>query len=111
MTIKEIKNLRETEDKEVKEIKRNFNFAGSSLADPVEKRKYVLGYVVAEANEGGGLLVFGITDKHPHVVARTTFATGKTGEMENQIYEWFDIRVKIEKFFENEKRVFNFNLP
>ena len=112
MTIKEIKNLRETEDKiEFKEAKRNFNFAGGSHADPAERRKCVLGYIVALANEGGGLLVFGMTDKHPHEVVGTTFAAGKTGAMENQIYERLDIRVKIEELFENDKRVLVFKIP
>jgi ATP-dependent DNA helicase RecG len=112
MTIKDIKNLRETEDKiEFKEAKRNFNFAGGSHADPAERRKCVLGYIVALANEGGGLLVFGMTDKHPHEVVGTTFAADKTGEMENQIYERLDIRVKIEELFENDKRVLVFKIP
>jgi methylphosphotriester-DNA--protein-cysteine methyltransferase len=40
MTIKEIKRLRETEDRvEFKEAKRDFNFAGGSHADPRDRRK------------------------------------------------------------------------
>jgi ATP-dependent DNA helicase RecG len=75
MTIQELKKLRETEDKvEFKEAKKDFNFAGGSHADPVERRKCVLGYVVALANEGGGLLVFGMKDKYPHDVVGTLFA-------------------------------------
>jgi len=112
MTIKEIKNLRETEDKiEFKEAKRNFNFAGGSHADPAERRKCVLGYAVALANEGGGMLVLGMKDKHPHEVVGTTFAEGGTGKMEDEIYERLDIRVKIEELFENEKRVLVFKIP
>ena len=112
MTIQEIKNLRETEDKiEYKEAKRTFNFAGGSHADPAERRKCVLGYVVAFANEGGGLLVLGMKDTHPHEVVGTVFAEGKTGKMEDEIYERLDIRVKIEELFENEKRVLVFKIP
>ena len=112
MTIQEIKNLRETEDKiEFKEAKRNFNFAGGSHADPAERRKCVLGYAVALANEGGGMLVLGMKDKHPHEVVGTTFAEGGTGKMEDEIYERLDIRVKIEELFENEKRVLVFKIP
>jgi ATP-dependent DNA helicase RecG len=51
MKIQEIKKLRETEDKvEFKEAKKNFSFAGGNHADPAERRKCVLGYVVALAN-------------------------------------------------------------
>ncbi|MDR1881701.1 MAG: ATP-binding protein [Prevotella sp.] len=54
MTVQEIRQLRETEDRvEFKEAKNGFNFAGGSHADPAERRKCVLGYVVALANEGG----------------------------------------------------------
>ena len=112
MTIKEIKNLRETEDKiEFKEAKKNFNFAGGSHADPAERRKCVLGYIVALANEGGGLLVLGMKDKHPHDVVGTTFAKDTIGKMEDEIYERLDIRVRIEELFENDKRVLVFKIP
>jgi len=112
MTIQELKKLRETEDKvEFKEAKRNFNFAGGSHADPTERRKCVLGYTVALANEGGGLLVLGMKDNHPHEVVGTAFAEGKIGKMEDEIYERLDIRVKIEELFENEKRVLVFKIP
>jgi len=112
MTIQEIKNLRETEDKiEFKEAKRTFNFAGGSHADPAERRKCVLGYIVAIANEGGGLLVLGMKDKLPHEVVGTSFAENSTGKMEDEIYERLDIRVRIEELFENEKRVLVFKIP
>jgi len=58
MTVQELKKLRETENKvEFKEAKRDFSFAGSSHVNPSERRKCVLGYIVALANEGGGYLV------------------------------------------------------
>ena len=72
MTIQNIKTLRETEDKvEFKEAKRDFNFAGGSHTDPAKRRKCVLGYTVALANEGGGMLVLWMKDKHPHEVVGT----------------------------------------
>ena len=114
MTIQEIKKLRETEDKiEFKEAKNGFNFAGGSHADPAERRKCVLGYVVALANEGGGLLVFGVKEKKelPHEIVGTTFADGKIGKVEDEIYERLSIRIKIEELFENEKRVLVFSIP
>jgi len=112
MTIRDLKKLRETEDKvEFKEAKRDFNFAGGSHADPSERRKCVLGYVVALANEGGGLLVFGMKDKYPHEVVGTTFAEGKIGKMEDEIYERLSIRVEIKELFEDDKRVLVFKIP
>ena len=114
MTVQEIIKLRETEDKvEFKEAKRNFNFAGGSHADPVERRKCVLGYIVALANEGGGLLVFGIKEKKepPHDIVGTAFAEGLIGELEDKIYEHLSIRVRIEEIFDNDKRVLVFNIP
>ena len=98
MTIQEIKRLREREDKvEFKEAKRNFNFDGGSHADPSERRKCVLGYVVALANEGGGLLVMGVKEKKilPHEIVGTTFAEGKIGALEDTIYERLSFRVRI----------------
>ena len=75
MTINELKKLRETEDKiEFKEAKRNFNFAGGSHSDPADRRKCVLGYTVALANEGGGMLVLGMNDKYPHEIVGTVFS-------------------------------------
>ena len=114
MTIQEIKRLRETKDKvEFKEAKRNFNFDGGSHADPSERRKCVLGYVVALANEGGGLLIMGVKEKKvlPHEIVGTTFAEGKIGALEDTIYERLSFRVRIEELFDNEKRVLVFNIP
>ena len=114
MTIQEIKRLRETEDKvEFKEAKRDFSFAGGSHSDPADRRKCVLGYVVALANEGGGALVLGIKEKRtlPHEIVGTTFADGKIGIMEDEIYKRLSIRVRIEELFDNDRRVLVFNVP
>lgn len=114
MTIQEIKRLRETEDKvEFKEAKRDFNFAGGSHADPAERRKCLLGYVVALANEDGGLLIFGVKEnKHlPHEIVGTAFAEGKLGALADEIYERLAVRVEIEELFDNDKRVLVFKIP
>ena len=114
MTIQEIKRLRETEDKvEFKEAKRNFNFDGGSHTDPLERRKCLLGYVVALANEGGGMLVLGIKEKNvlPHEVVGTTYAEGKIGALEDTIYERLSIRVRIEELFDADKRVLVVTIP
>jgi ATP-dependent DNA helicase RecG len=112
MTIQELKKLRETEDKvEFKEAKKDFNFAGGSHTDPAERRKCVLGYVVALANEGGGLLVFGMNDDYPHKVVGTAFAQNKIGAVEDEIYERLSIRVKITELYEGINRVLVFHIP
>jgi ATP-dependent DNA helicase RecG len=112
MTIKEIKRLRETEDRvEFKEAKRDFNFAGGTHADPRERRKCILGYVVALANEGGGYLVFGVREKSPNEVVGTAFAESKIGELTDNIYKRLEIRVEIEELFDDEKRVLVFKIP
>jgi len=114
MTIQELKKLRETEDNvEFKEAKQDFSFAGGSHADPAERRKCVLGYIVALANEGGGHLVFGVREKKvlPHEIVGTTFAEGKIGALEDEIYKRLSTRVKIEELFDNDKRVLVFNIP
>lgn len=67
--------------------------------------------MVALANEGGGRLVLGMADKLPHEVVGTDFANGKTGALEDEIYNRLSIRVKTEELFENEKRVLIINIP
>ncbi|MDR2087434.1 MAG: putative DNA binding domain-containing protein, partial [Dysgonamonadaceae bacterium] len=112
MTIQELKTLRESEDKvEFKEAKRDFNFAGGRHSDPSERRKCILGYVVALANEGGGLLVFGMNNEYPHKVVGTVFAQNKIGELEDAIYKHLSIRVKIVELFEDDRRVLVFHIP
>ena len=70
-TIQELQKLRESEDHiEFKEAKRNYPFSGGKHTDPKERRRCVLGYVVALANECGGRLVLGMADHIPHTVAR-----------------------------------------
>jgi len=115
MTIQEIKRLRETEHKvEFKEAKRDFSFAGGKHADPAERRRCVLGYVVALANEGGGMLVFGVKEKKilPHEIVGTDFAKDEIGKLEDEIYKRLFVRVKIEELFDEENnRVLVFHIP
>ena len=114
MTIQEIKRLHETENKvEFKEAKQDFNFAGGKHTDPKERRKCVLGYTVALANEGGGFLVFGVRENKqlPHKIVGTTFAKGQIGAVEDEIYERLSIRVEIKELFDDGKRVLVFKIP
>lgn len=91
--ISQLAVLREREDHiEFKEAKHNYPFAGGSHNDVKERRKCVLGYVVAFANERGGRLVLGMADKMPHEVVGTDFAKDKVGELEDEIYRRLYIR-------------------
>lgn len=78
ITIEELRKLRESEDHiEFKEAKRNYPFAGGKHTDLKERRRCVLGYVVALANEKGGRLVLGMADDMPHAVVGSDFAQEK----------------------------------
>ncbi|RZJ88780.1 MAG: AAA family ATPase [Chryseobacterium sp.] len=112
MTITDLKNLRESEDHvEFKSATRNFPFSGGSSHKQTERRKCVLGYVVALSNEGGGMLVLGMSDKHPHQVVGTDFAKNKVGEKVDNIYSELQIRVETQELHENGKRVLVIKVP
>jgi len=112
MTIAELKHLKESEDKvEFKAATHNFSFAGSEHREQEERRKCFLGYIVAFANEGGGMLVMGMADEVPHDVVGTDFAIGKVGALEDETYTRLGIRVRMEELFENSKRVLVVNIP
>ena len=86
-TIDNLKQLRESEDHiEFKAARHNYPFAGGSKTEPKERRRCVLGYVVALANEGGGLLVLGMHDSYPHQVVGTDFADKNLGNLVDEIY-------------------------
>lgn len=114
MTIDQLKELKETENKvEFKEAKRgNFNFDGGGRAAPRERRRCILGYVTAFANEGGGHLVLGMHDRHPHEVVGTTQCINATGKLEQDIYRATKIRTSVSELFDEEsKRVLVISVP
>ncbi len=112
MTIAELKLLKESEDRvEFKEATRNFPFNGGSHTELTERRKCVLGYIAALANEGGGHLVLGMTNPLPHIVVGSDFGLGKVGAMEDAIYQHHRMRVHISELFEAGKRVVVFKVP
>lgn len=112
-TIQELQSLREWEDHvEFKEAKHNYPFAGGQHADPKDRRRCVLGYIVALANERGGRLVLGMADNFPHIVVGSDFALGETGVLEDEIYKRLHVRVRTEELFdEAQKRVLVINVP
>ena len=72
-TIEELENMRESEDHV--EFKRgdkgNISYNGAHKDTPKERRRCILGYVVALCNEKGGRLVIGMHDDFPHEVMGT----------------------------------------
>lgn len=112
MTIAELKQRNESEDKvEFKAATHNFSYAGSEHRDQEERRRCFLGYVVAFANEGGGILVLGMADKAPHDVVGSDFAQGKVGALEDETYSRLGIRVRMEELYENDFRILIAHIP
>ena len=108
-----LSKLREREDHvEFKEAKHDYPFAGGKHSDPKDRRRCVLGYIVALANEKGGMLVLGMADKLPHEVVGSDFAKDETGQLEDEIYKRLHIRVHCEELFdENNRRVLIIHVP
>lgn len=105
MELSHLSKLREREDHvEFKEAKHDYPFAGGKHSDPKDRRRCVLGYIVALANEKGGILVLGMTDKLPHEVVGSDFAKDETGQLEDEIYKRLHIRVHCEELFDVEKK-------
>lgn len=113
MTIERLLNLKESENKvEFKAAKGgSYSYNGGSKVDPKERRKCILGYVVALANEGGGYLVFGVSDKHPHEVVGTAQSEGATGLLESNIYRDLRIRVHTLEVYQGQRRVLIIQVP
>lgn len=112
ITIEQLKKLKESEDKvEFKEARASYSFNGGDKKEAKDRRHCVLGYVVAFANEGGGYLVFGMKDKHPHEVAGTTYYEGNVGKFEQEIYNSLKIRVEVAELYEQDKRVLVLKIP
>lgn len=80
-TIKELQNMRESEDHV--EFKRgdrgNISYNGAHKDTPKDRRRCILGYVVALCNEKGGRLVIGMHDDFPHKVMGTQQAENAMG--------------------------------
>ena len=106
MTIEKLIHLKESEDKvEFKEAKGgNISYNGGNKPEPSKRRRCILGYVTAFANEGGGYLVFGIKESSPHIVVGTNQNKGSIGLLESRIYNDTGIRVSIEELFDKDKK-------
>lgn len=114
MTIQELIHLKESENKvEFKEAKGgNISYNGGNKPDPKDRRRCVVGYVIAFANECGGYLVFGIKESKPHIVVGTEQNKDRIGELESNIYRDTGIRVSTTELYdEHQKRVLVVNIP
>lgn len=112
VTIEQLRHLRESEDHvEFKSAKHNYPYNGGKHTEPKDRRHCVLGYIVALANERGGLLVLGMEDRYPHKVCGTDFAKGEEGALTDAIYEALRIRVDIYQLVEDGRRVLVISVP
>lgn len=112
MTIEQLKTLRESEDHvEFKAARHNFSYNGGSHHDQNERRKCFLGYIVAFANEGGGMLVLGMADAFPHEVVGSDFGNGTLGALADDVYTKLAIRVEMYELYENSLRVLVTEIP
>lgn len=102
-TIERLRNARESEDRV--EFKRaeggNFAYDGGTRSKAAERRRCILGYVVALCNEKGGSLVLGMEDEYPHKVVGTTQSINALGDLEADIYGATGIRPEVYELFED----------
>ena len=113
-TIEELKLQRETEDHvEFKKGEHgNVSYNGKGKDNPKERRRCILGYVVALCNENGGRLVIGMEDAYPHKVVGTKQCENGIGKLESDIYRDLGIRPFIyELYDETGKRVLVIEVP
>lgn len=106
--------MRESEDHvEFKRCQQgNLSFNGSDKQKPSDRRKCILGYVVALANANGGYLVLGMEDAFPHKVVGTSQCENALGKLENEIYKALQIPVDAyELFDEQNNRVVVVEIP
>jgi ATP-dependent DNA helicase RecG len=89
---------RENEHLEFKEAKNQYDLAK------------IFRYCVALANEGGGKLILGVTDKLPRRIVGSQ-AFGNTGEIQNRIINKLHFRVEIEELNHPNGRVLIFHVP
>lgn len=114
-SISELQEMRESEDHV--EFKKgeggNVSYNGKGKDKPSDRRRCILGYVAALCNEGGGRIVIGMHDKHPHAVTGTTQCVNAIGQLESDIYRDMGIRPFVYELFEEEtnKRVLVIDVP
>lgn len=114
-TIAELQQMRESEDHI--EFKKgeggNVSYNGKGKDKPNERRRCILGYISALCNEGGGRIVIGMHDRHPHAVTGTTQCVDAIGQLESDIYRDMGIRPEVYELYEEGtgKRVLVIEVP
>ena len=102
-TIEQLKKCRESEDKV--EFKRgehgNVAYDGGTKTKPSDRRRCILGYVVALCNERGGTIVIGMEDRYPHKVVGTRQNENALGDLVSSIYRDTGIRPDVYELFED----------
>ena len=83
---------------EFKEAKQRFSFED------------LIKYCVALANEGGGKIILGVSDKRPRRVVGTR-AFAEPGRTEGGLYDRLHHRIPAEEYFHEGKRVLIFHVP
>lgn len=105
-TIQQLQQMRESEDRV--EFKAgeggNVSYDGRGKTNPKDRRRCILGYVIALCNEGGGRLVIGVHDNYPHRVTGTCQSQDAIGKLESDIYRDTTIRPEIYELYDEEKR-------
>lgn len=92
----------ETEHIEFKLAENSFNFDTG--------RRSLCGYVVALANEGGGRLILGVTDKKPRNVQGTR-AFRNIKKLESSLYQKLKRRITVSELQFKRKRVLIIDIP
>ena len=113
-TIQQLQQMRESEDRV--EFKAgeggNVSYDGRGKTNPKDRRRCILGYVIALCNEGGGRLVIGMHDNYPHRVTGTRQSQDAIGQLESDIYRDTTIRPEIYELYDEEKhRVLVIEVP
>lgn len=106
MTIPELKQLKESEDKvEFKKAETQYNYNNG--------RRSVLGYVVALANEGGGKLILGVQENKNglHTINGSAAWAGQEGKLKEDIFRDKQIRIETEVLYEGTNRVLVIHIP
>lgn len=103
-TIEQLKLMRESEDHvEFKKGEHgNVSYDGAGKTNPKDRRRCILGYVVALCNEGGGRMVIGMHDSYPHQVVGTKQNENALGVLEGNIYRDLGIRPDVYELYEDE---------
>lgn len=95
-------NLNKCVNQKIKGQNGNVSYNGAGKDKPNERRRCILGYVVALCNEGGGSVVIGMTDSYPHKVVGTKQCENGIGQLASDIYRDLAIGPNIYEIYEDE---------